>query len=304
MRNALTAIAFLSGLALASGIYFGLKIDIDKLLGLIGNKDNNFQYAGKIILEENFDKEAKSKTAGNKEEKTQITPTKKSKKKIEQKVAVLAKDLNKNSSQVNNSNYSSSVSIQAAAKAVITTATINVAAEGNEPINQSSVAETLSAQTENNSLQQEVNVSINHILISEVMVGIDGNSAYEFIELYNPTASAIDLTNWTIKKISSTGSESSLLVALRLEGKIIGAGKYFLAANEGGYSGQVAADVFWATSNTLAYSNNAIILYNGNSEKVEEISWQEIPKGQSFVRQSWDSSQFILSSPTPQNSDY
>jgi len=81
MRNALTAIAFLSGLALASGIYFGLKIDIDKLLGLIGNKDNNFQYAGKIILEENFDKEAKSKTAGNKEEKTQITPTKKSKKK-------------------------------------------------------------------------------------------------------------------------------------------------------------------------------------------------------------------------------
>jgi hypothetical protein len=145
--------------------------------------------------------------------------------------------------------------------------------------------------------------SPNNILISEIIAGVDGNADYEFIELYNPTSNSVDLTSWSIKRKSSSGAEYPLLVSSRLEGKIIPPGKYFLAVNEGGYNGQVAADVTWATSNNLAYTNNAVILYNASGEKIEEVSWIEIPKDQSYERISWDSNQFqIQTNPNPRNS--
>jgi len=141
------------------------------------------------------------------------------------------------------------------------------------------------------------------VLISEVMVGVEGNSGYEFIELYNPTANTIDLTGWTIKKRSSTGSESSLLVTSRLQGKSMASHGYFLAVNEGGYSGVVQPDASWAKSNTLAYSDNSIVVYNDAGEKIDEIVWTSIPKGESFERASWEGNQFnIQPVPNPQNS--
>lgn len=133
------------------------------------------------------------------------------------------------------------------------------------------------------------------------MVGIEGNANYEFIELYNPTQSPIELTGWSIRKRASTGNESSLLVASRLEGKTIGPGKYFLAANEEGYTGTVVPDVRWAKSNTLAYTQNAILLYDASGTKIEEVSWTEIQKGQSRSRTSWTTSDFAETAPTPQN---
>jgi hypothetical protein len=140
------------------------------------------------------------------------------------------------------------------------------------------------------------------VLVSEIVAGADGNSNYEFIELYNAGSAAVDLTGWSVKKKSSTGSESSLVAASRLSGKIIQPGKHFLLGNETGYQGSTALDVPWPSSYTLAYTNNSVVLYN-NGVKVEEIFWAEIPKGQSFVRSGWESVHFILSvSPTPQNS--
>ena len=134
------------------------------------------------------------------------------------------------------------------------------------------------------------------------MAGSESNANNEFVELYNPTASVVDLTGWSIKRKSSSGSENSLLVATRLQGKTAQPGKHFLATNETGYSGSVAPDVSWATSNTLAYTNNSVILYDAQGAKVEEVSWTEIPKGQSYARVSWDSSQFsVQATPTPQN---
>ena len=144
-----------------------------------------------------------------------------------------------------------------------------------------------------------------HVLISEIMAGIDGNANYEFIELYNPGASSIDLTGWTVKKRTSTGSESTLIVASRFDGKSIPAGRYFLLARDGGYSGAVVPDVLWPTSNSyaLAYTNNAVMLYDASGNKVDEVSWTEIPQGKSFTRESWSSNNFIIQgNPTPQNS--
>ncbi len=138
------------------------------------------------------------------------------------------------------------------------------------------------------------------VVISEIMAGSDAGSSDEFIELRNDGAEAVELTGWSLKKKTSSGAESSLVSASRLEGKRIPAGKRFLIVNDGGYRGPVEADARWATSNTLAYTNNAIVLYDGNGNKVEEISWAEIPKNQSYARQ--EDGSFQNGTPTPENS--
>ncbi len=145
-------------------------------------------------------------------------------------------------------------------------------------------------------------VGTGKVLVSEIMAGADGNGNYEFVELYNVGSAPVDLTGWSIKKKSSSGSESSLVATSRLSGKIIQPNHYFLLGNETGYQGSVSLDVAWPSSYTLAYTNNSVVLYN-NGSKVEEVFWAEIPKDQSFVRTGWEGNQFALSSsPSPQNS--
>ncbi|MFH1193137.1 MAG: lamin tail domain-containing protein [Candidatus Jorgensenbacteria bacterium] len=146
------------------------------------------------------------------------------------------------------------------------------------------------------------------VIISEVMAGMDGANEYEFAELYNADTHAVDLTGWYLKKRSSAGKESTLVSAnaaepsASLEGKIIEAGRYLLLANSGGYTGAVATDVKWPKSYTLAYTNNAVILYNAAGEKVDEAAWTEIPKGSGYARVPPDGGAFAVQAvPTPQN---
>ena len=143
------------------------------------------------------------------------------------------------------------------------------------------------------------NVS-NSLYISEIMAGSDLEAKDEFIEIYNPTSETIDLTGWSIKKKSSTGNESSLVASSRLEGLSIKPLSYFLIGNEGGYRGSVVLDANFATSNTLAYSNNGIVVYNQEDIKIYEVSWEEIPKNKSYenINGVWS----VREVPDPQNS--
>ena len=90
------------------------------------------------------------------------------------------------------------------------------------------------------------------------------------------------------------------MAASRLEGKQIPAGKKFLLVNESGYTGNVAADATWASSNTIAYTNNGLVLYNAEGVIMEEVSWTEIPKNKSYkkIGGSWQ----VKEVPEPQNS--
>jgi hypothetical protein len=140
------------------------------------------------------------------------------------------------------------------------------------------------------------------ILINEVMVGSDISGSYEFIELYNAGAESVNLSNWSIRKISSTGTDSSLVSKTRLVDVVLPANKFLLLANEKGYVGQSVPDVLWPGSYSLAYKENGINLYDPEGREVDELYWPEIPKNQSYNRASWDSATFKLGSPTPQNS--
>jgi hypothetical protein len=79
------------------------------------------------------------------------------------------------------------------------------------------------------------------------------------------------LTGYSIKKnkywlrinISGRGS---------FEWKKYPAGKHFLIGHEDGYLGGVVVDASWAKSNTLAYTNNSVILYDKNGVKTSEVN--------------------------------
>lgn len=148
-----------------------------------------------------------------------------------------------------------------------------------------------------------------HVFISEVMAGKDGATNWDFVELYNAGSNAVNLTGWSMKKKTAGGSESTLISAnakdpsASFEGRAIAAGGYFLLANAEGYTGLPPADVRWPKSYTLAYENNAVVLYDANGGKMDEVRWAEIPKGQSYARTLPAGGSFALrSSPSPQSS--
>ncbi len=143
-----------------------------------------------------------------------------------------------------------------------------------------------------------------NVLISEIMVGMEGNVDYEFVELYNPNSQSIDLTGYSLKKKTSTGNNEDLFVSsVHFRNKIIPANGYLLLADIEGYSGSVSADISWPQSYALAYTNNTLIFYNVDGVKMEEIFWVEILPGQSYERQPLTGNQFVPQlNPNPQNS--
>ncbi len=271
-------------------------------LGLVGiDNSDGFNFVGSVGLENNFPAQNSDYFADN-DKKVASAPVKiKKEKKLSQTVVKVISGAVETFSTATTTFAIVSASATAPAVSSVVAAISLVEA----PVQiQEKIPEQTSAQTSTQTSEQ-IQEQIGHILVSEIMAGADGNANYEFIELYNPNGAAIDLTGYSIKKRSSTGSESTLVSASRFEGKIIPANKHFLLANEGGYNGQISPDVFWPKSYTLAYSNNALIIYNANNELVEEVGWTEIPKGQSIERVSWDSEQFqVQSTPSPQNSNY
>lgn len=95
-----------------------------------------------------------------------------------------------------------------------------------------------------------------HVVISEIQTG--GTTATdEFVELYNPTNSDVDLSDWQLNRKTSGGTESTLVGTL--SGTIKSHG-YFLIAHPD-YSGSVAADLNYSEDNSLS-SDNTILLYS------------------------------------------
>lgn len=160
-----------------------------------------------------------------------------------------------------------------------------------------------SSNAANNAANATSTVSLSDlVLVSEIMAGTDVNAYDEFVELYNPGNQGIDLTGWSLKKRSSTGSESTLLAASHLNGIILQSHRHFLIVNASATLA-VSPDISWPKSYTLAYTQNAVVLYNRSGAKIDEANWDDIPKNESYVRDSWSSNSFHVSAtPTPQNS--
>lgn len=64
--------------------------------------------------------------------------------------------------------------------------------------------------------------------------------------------------------------------------------KSFFLVGHKNFKGSPTADLIYsANSNNLAYTNNSAVLYNTEGAIIDEVSWSEIAKSQSFERKAW-----------------
>lgn len=116
--------------------------------------------------------------------------------------------------------------------------------------------------------------NVNHLLISEVRVaGADAGD--EFIELYNPTDSEIDISGWSIQYLSGATTSTSAVVKKNFESDSkIGARSYFLiarglnASSTDGYTDTRAPDMSHRTFSLPGGTAGATVFLVSNQEKI------------------------------------
>lgn len=99
-----------------------------------------------------------------------------------------------------------------------------------------------------------------HVVISEIQVRGSGGANDEFVELYNPTTDAVDLTGWRLSRRAASASASLTTLVSSTSGSIQPHG-FFLLANPS-YSGSVAADRFYTATTSGIGTNNTVILFS------------------------------------------
>jgi len=107
-----------------------------------------------------------------------------------------------------------------------------------------------------------------HIVVSEIQIGGDTEEAAsndEFVEIYNPTNSNVDLSNWELLKKTSAGTEFTQIATLS---GIIKPGEYLLIAHEE-YNGTTSADIIY--NNNSVASNNTLLLRDNSGVEVDKV---------------------------------
>lgn len=112
-----------------------------------------------------------------------------------------------------------------------------------------------------------VRSATNDVVISEVQIsGVTADD--EFVELYNPTETSIDITGWKLKRLNSGGTSYNLVTSI--SGSIPAHG-FFLMAHPDDYTGSVGTDNDYASSGYAITANNTVILYNDSDVEVDRI---------------------------------
>lgn len=105
--------------------------------------------------------------------------------------------------------------------------------------------------------QKALSAIAGHVVISEVQIA--GDSANdEFVELYNPTDTAVDLTDWRLTRKTASGSQSTLVNSL--SGSIAPHGFLLLAHPD--YNDSVTADIIYSATSSGIANNNTVVLYS------------------------------------------
>jgi lamin tail-like protein len=105
--------------------------------------------------------------------------------------------------------------------------------------------------------------STGSIVISEFRTRGPNGTNDEFIEIYNPTISAVDISGWKINASDKTGAPGATLAIIPAS-TLLRSGQYYLVANNG-YTGSVTANLKYGAAITndggiaLLTSSNAIV---------------------------------------------
>lgn len=109
------------------------------------------------------------------------------------------------------------------------------------------------------------------VVINEVMLGQEGFTKNEFIELYNATNENIDLDGWNLKKMTKSGSKSNLLSSSKFEG-VIEKGGYFVIAHPSYESIAVVNAVYSGSSYSIS-KDNTVVLYDNSGGIIDALCW-------------------------------
>jgi len=110
-----------------------------------------------------------------------------------------------------------------------------------------------------------------HIVISEIQVY--GQAATdEFVRLYNPTGSAIDISGWKLAKKTSSGTESNLVSSFP-DGTTISANSYFLITHKTDYQGNETANATYSGASYSIAANNTVILKNADGAVIDKVGF-------------------------------
>ncbi|MEK7463469.1 MAG: lamin tail domain-containing protein [Patescibacteria group bacterium] len=137
---------------------------------------------------------------------------------------------------------------------------------------------TLPLSVASSTIQQDE--ELGYILISEIMPGAgEGKSDEEFVELYNPNNTTIDLTGYSLRKKTSAVAASStpLVSAVKFLGKIISAKSFLLIASPNYPASSTADLVYSSASYGLANNNDqTVLLLNSAGETADEVYYISI----------------------------
>lgn len=107
----------------------------------------------------------------------------------------------------------------------------------------------------------------NHVVVSEVQTG-GSLAGDEFIELYNPTSSSVDLSGWKLTRVNSAGSGTNL--DSNLSGTIASHG-FYLITPPSDYDGGVVADETYSNTTNRITGNDTVILYDASDAIVDRV---------------------------------
>lgn len=114
------------------------------------------------------------------------------------------------------------------------------------------------------SVQRSSAAIATHIVISEVQIE-GATSTDEFVELYNPTNSVINLNDWHLtRKTAAVDTEEQIVATL--SGNINPKGFFLIAHN--GYDGTTPEDATYSTDFNIT-DNNTVILKNGGGQVID-----------------------------------
>ncbi len=116
--------------------------------------------------------------------------------------------------------------------------------------------------------------SLNHILISEVFYDTPGRDRIEeWVELYNPTGAAVDLSGWTLSDNSKTYTIPS--------GTVIGAGSFLIIARNANGFNSLYGFMPDISGMNLALGNKGdmLSLKDSSGQQIDFVAWENYVSG-------------------------
>jgi hypothetical protein len=110
-----------------------------------------------------------------------------------------------------------------------------------------------------------------HLIINEIQIsGGTGKTENDFVELYNPTDSSINLKGYLLVKRTKTGDSDTTIFSWTSDTLITSKSYYLWANNKNGFSDKLEAD---CNSDEIISNDNGIGLRDGDKKIIDSVGW-------------------------------